>query len=308
MNINQLKLFYLAVKRKSLSSAARELNITQPAVTKGIQRFQEHYEVNLVRRNGKELALTAAGKAVYQIAEKIFEMEKMAEECLLKYRRNEKIQVCLHASESFGAYYLPIIISHFNKAYPYVKVTLDIVPNKQVIQETLNFQNDFGCISLQTKNEKLHIQEILDDQPVIIVPPEHPFAQKTSVAPVDLEGQVMIMHEEGSIFEEFIHKFREKNQIAFTMPVTLSNNEAIKRAVEGGTGIALISKYTVQDEIKTHQLVAVPLTDNPITRKFYMISHKDKFLSSPVRALMDMIIDWDATHTRANTTDIGITP
>jgi len=301
MNLNQLKLFYLAVKRKSLSSAARELNITQPAVTKGIQRIQEHYEVKLVHRMGKDIVLTVAGKAVYQLAEKIFEMEKMAEECLLKHQQKEMNQVCLHASESFGAYYLPVIISRFNKACPHVKVTVDIVPNKQVIDETLNFQNDFGCISVPINNKKLVIQEILEDRPVIIVPPGHPFVNKTAVAPHDLEGQVVIMHEEGSVFQEFIHKFKEKYNIAFSMPITLSNNEAIKRAVEGGTGIALISKHAVHEEIKNHQLVALPLTDKPIVRKFYMISHKDKFLSSSVQILMEMILRWASSHEEGTT-------
>ncbi|NNL76208.1 MAG: LysR family transcriptional regulator [Desulfobacterales bacterium] len=296
MNLNQLKLFYLAVKRKSLSSAARELNITQPAVTKGIQRIQEHYNVKLVHRTGKDIVLTSAGEAVYQHADKIFEMEKMAEECLLKYRQKKMNQVCLHASESFGAYYLPVIISFFSKAYPHVKVTVDIVPNKQVIDETLNLRNDFGSISVPITHKKLVIQEILEDQPVIIVPPEHPFVSKASVAPHDLEGQVMIMHEEGSVFQEFIHKFKQKYKITFSMPITLSNNEAIKRAVEGGTGIALISKHAVHEEIKNNQLVALPLTDNPIDRKFYMISHKDKFLSGPVQALMEMIRYWDSQN------------
>jgi DNA-binding transcriptional LysR family regulator len=301
MNLNQLKLFYLAVKRKSLSSAARELNITQPAVTKGIQRIQEHYEVKLVHRMGKDIVLTEAGKAVYQLAEKIFEMEKMAEECLLKHQQKEMNQVCLHASESFGAYYLPVIISRFNKTCPHVKVTVDIVPNKQVIDDTLNFRNDFGCISVPINNKKLVTQEILEDQPVIIVPPGHPFVNKATVAPHDLEGQVMIMHEEGSVFQEFIHKFKQQYNIAFSMPITLSNNEAIKRAVEGGTGIALISKHAVHEEIKNHQLIALPLTDKPIVRKFYMISHKDKFLSGPVQTLMEMILRWASEHEKDTT-------
>lgn len=301
MNLNQLKLFYLAVKRKSLSSAARELNITQPAVTKGIQRIQEHYEVNLIQRMGKEPVLTTAGKAVYQIAEKIFEMEKQAEECLLEHQQKKMDQVVLHASESFGAYFLPAIISRFNKAYPQVKVTVNIVPNNQVIDNTLNFMNDFGCISLPMTHKKLQVREILEDQPVIIVPPEHPFAQKKNVAPGDLEGQVMIMHEEGSVFQAFIHRFQEKNNIAFSMPITLSNNEAIKRAVESGTGIALLSKHAAREEIKNNQLKAVHLTDRPIVRKFYLISQKDKYLSDAVQSLIDMIFQWALEHTKETT-------
>jgi len=296
MNLNQLKLFYLAVKRKSLSLAAQELNITQPAVTKGIQRIQEHYNVKLVHRMGKDIVLTPAGEAVYRRADKIFEMEKMTEECLLKHQQKEMNQVCLHTSESFGAYFLPVIISRFNKAYPHVNVTVDIVPNEQVIDNTLSFHNDFGCISLPITNKKLVIQEILEEQPVIIVPPDHPFAHKTTVAPEDMQGQVMIMHEEGSVFQTFIHRFREKNNIAFSMPITLSNNEAIKRAVESGTGIALLSKHVAREEIKNNHLVAVPLSDDTIIRKFYMISHKDKYLSGAVQALMEMILFWATKH------------
>jgi len=109
------------------------------------------------------------------------------------------------------------------------------------------------------------------------------------------------MHEEGSVFQEFIHEFKQKTNIAFSMPITLSNNEAIKRAVEGGTGIALISKHAVHEEIKNHQLVALPLTGKPIDRKFYMISHKDKFLSGPVQTLMEMIRYWASSHGEGTT-------
>ena len=78
MNLNQLKIFYLSSKLGSLSAAGRELNITQPAVTKGIQRLQNYYEIKLINRFGKKMVLTDAGEALYGIAEKIFEMEKQA--------------------------------------------------------------------------------------------------------------------------------------------------------------------------------------------------------------------------------------
>ena len=82
MNLNQLKIFYLAAKKGSLSAAAESLCITQPAVTKGIQRLQEHYEIKLFNRFGKKMALTDAGEVLYGIAESIFEMENQAEESL----------------------------------------------------------------------------------------------------------------------------------------------------------------------------------------------------------------------------------
>ena len=90
MNLNQLKIFYFAAKNSSLSAAAQELFITQPAVTKGIQRLQEHYEIKFVDFVGKKLVLTDAGEVLYQIAEKIFELENQAEESIRDFQQRKR--------------------------------------------------------------------------------------------------------------------------------------------------------------------------------------------------------------------------
>lgn len=296
MNLNQLKLFYLAIKRKSLSVAAQELNITQPAVTKGIQRIQEYYEVQLVDRKGKELIMTRAGERLYKIAQRIFDLEKLAEDALLEYQQQKLKHLHIHASESFGVYYLQSIINQFNKSNPEVHVTVDILSNRQVVENTVNLQNDLGFISSFVRNKKLTIREVLRDELVIIVPPDHPFALRDRLEPQDLEGQVMIMHEEGSVFQEVIKTFMAKNGISLSMPITLSNNEAIKQAVEGKTGIAMMSRGVVGKELQAEKLAAIPVSDPPITRKFYLIHHKDKFLAKPLQDLIGMIDAWAAEY------------
>jgi DNA-binding transcriptional LysR family regulator len=296
MNLNQLKLFYLAVKRESVSRAARELNITQPAVTKGIRRIQEYYEVLLVHRMGKKLTLTEAGTTLYDISEKIFELKKLAENSLSEYQKQKLKCLCIHASESFGGYFLPSIINRFNKANPDIHVTVDILPNRQVVENTINLKNDLGFISSLVKNRKLIVREVLEDELVIIVPPGHPFAGRERLEPGDLEGEVMIMHEEGSIFQEVIKTFISESGISLSMPITLSNNEAIKRAVEGRTGIAMMSKRVVAKEIQTEKMVGIPISDPPLVRKFYLIHHREKFLSRPLMVLIDMVDQWAAAH------------
>ena len=292
MNLNQLKLFYLAVKRGSLSAAAIALNITQPAVTKGIKRMEEHYEVGLIRRFGKKPELTEAGVTLYGFADKIFELEKLAEDCLQDYQQEKRRHLHIHSSESFGAYYLPAIIKRFNETNPHIRVTVDILSNKHVVGNTLDLQNDVGFISNPVKHKKLIVREVLDDELVIIVPPDHSFRSKESLNPKELEGQVMVMHEKGSVFDEVIHRYMKENGISFSMPITLSNNEAIKRAVEAGMGIAMISRGVVNKEIQANKLAAIPLADQSIGRKFYIVYHRDKFISGPLQRLVDMIQDW----------------
>jgi len=289
MNLNQLKLFYLTTKYKNLSHAARELNITQPAVTKGIQRLQEYYEVSLFHKLGKNMKLTRAGEDLFKIATKIFELEKMADDCMSDFQKENLKHLKISASESIGAYYLPEYINQFNNVTPGARVSLGIISNQQVIENTINLRNDIGFISFPVNNKKLKTIEIIKDEIVIILNPSHPLAKLKRLKASDLEGYMIIMHEQGSYFQKMIHELLEKSNVSVTMPITFSNNEAIKKAVEGGTGIAPISKKVAAKEIESGKLIALSLTSTPLYRPFYMIHHKEKYISGPLRQFITMI-------------------
>jgi len=289
MNLNQLKLFYLSIKRRSLSAAAAELNITQPAVTKGIQRLQEYYEIRLVERVGKKLELTQAGQALYDIADSIFSLEKVTEERIRSFQVEQGQQIIIHTSESFGAYYLPAILHRFTSAHPAVNVKIDILSTEKVVETTLALQNDIGFISYPVRNAKLILQEVLEEKLVIIVAPGHRLALKVALTPNDLADESMIMHEQGSALQKAIDKITNEQDIRVSKHLEFSNNEAIKRAVAEGDGIALISEKVAAEEIRTGKLIAIPLAGPPVTRSFYMIQRKDKFISRPLADLLDVI-------------------
>ena len=298
MNLNQLKIFYFAAKYGNLTAAAQALYITQPAVTKGIQRLQEYYGMKFVNRFGKKLLLTDAGEALYGIAEKIFQLESQAEESLRDFQQRKRGHIRMQSSESFGAYYLPSIIDQFVKLYPHIRVSVNILPTEQVVNNTVNLNNDLGFISYPTEHKKLVVKEILEDTLMLIVPPGHPLARKSCLEPRDLEGQSMIMHENGSAPRRATDEFIRKHNISVSIPLELSNNEAIKKAVEGGSGIALISRKVASEEIQTGKLKAIPLSDRSMKRKFYMVYHKDKYFSEPLKSLIEMVHHWASEYTQ----------
>jgi len=298
MNINQLKIFYYAAKNGNLSSAANELFITQPAVTKGIQRLQEHYEIKFIDFVGKKLMLTDAGEVLYQIAEKIFEMEKQAEESIRDFQQRKRGQIRVLSSESFGDYYLPHIIIPFSKAYPLVRVSMNILPTEQVVEKTAGLNCDLGFISYPVEHKKLSVREVLEDKLVIITAPNHPLAHKKNLKPKDLEGQNFIMHEKGSAPRRAIEELIRKNNISIGIPLELSSNRAIKRAVEERTGIALISRKVANEEIRAERLKAINVADPSMTRKFFLIHHKDKYISESLRLMMDMVFNWTSDYAK----------
>ena len=294
MNLNQLKIFYAAVKAGNLSVAAGELCITQPAVTKSIQRLQEHYELKLIDYVGKKLLLTDAGEALFRIAEKIFDMETHAEESIRDFKERKRGHIRILASESFGDYYLPEVLIPFCKAYPLVQVSMNILPTDLVVDNTLGLKCDVGFISYAVRHEKLTVREVLKDELVIITPRRHPLRTKHILRPKDLEGQSMIMHEQGSAprraFDDFLHR----HGIRVKIPMELTSNRAIKRAVEHGLGIALISRKVAQEEIEGRRLAALSLNDSAMNRQFFLVHHKDKYISESLQRLIDMVFKWAA--------------
>ena len=296
MNLNQLKIFYLAAKKRNLSAAAAELFITQPAVTKGIQRLQEFYEMKFVDHIGKKLVLTDAGEALYEIAEKIFDLESQAEESIRDFQQRKRGHIRILSSESFGDYYLPRVIVSFSKDYPLVRISMNILPTEQVIENTATLKDDLGFISYPVEHSKLLVEEVLEDQLVIITPPDHPLVRRKRLEPRDLEGQLIVMHETGSAPRRAIEEYIRRHKISVGIPLEISSNRAIKRAVEEGIGIALISRKVANEEIETGRLAAIPLSDPAMTRKFYMVRHREKYLSEPLQRFIDMVFEWSSEY------------
>ena len=292
MNLNQLKIFYLAVKHGNLSAAGKKLNITQPAVTKGIQRLQEFYDIRLLNRFGKRLVLTDAGEALFEIAEKIFELDRLAEDCVRDFQQNERGHIRIDASESFGAYYLPSIVNPFSLDNPGLRISVNILPNEQVVENAATLKNDLGFISFAVENEKIYTREILEDRFVVIVPLSHPFAGKKALDPADLEGQSMVVHEIGSVPHQAVERLVREHKLSVSMPLELSSNRAIKKAVENGSGIALVSQKVAHEEVSQGTLAAIPLSDPSYTRKFFMVHHKDKYISRTLQSFIDIVAQW----------------
>lgn len=300
MNLNQLKIVYLVIHRGSLTAAAAELNITQPAVTKAIQRFQEHYAVRLVERSGKKWVLTAPGQALYQIADRIFKLEAQAEGCLRGFQEQGDRHLRIHASETFGGYYLPDLINRFRRRHPDITVSVDILPNERIAEKTASLDNDIGFLSYPIRRKNLIVSEVFEERLVLIVAPGHGLAHRPTLTPRELKGQSIIMHEQGSAVRNAMDKLLGRNRPPSSTYLEFSNNEAIKRAVAAGTGIALISEKVAADEIRAGKLKALRLSRPPIRRAFYMVRPRGKIISRPLRKLMDMAGQWAAEITAAH--------
>ncbi len=155
---------------------------------------------------------------------------------------------------------------------------------------------DLGFISYPLENKKIVIREILEDRLVLIVLPDHPFALSGCPSADALANQRMIVHEKGSSPYRMLKDYLRGNNIAITISLELSSNRAIKRAVEDGLGIALITRKVAETEIHTGRLIAVPLPGQDMRRRFFMACHRDKYISESLQQLITHVDSWASEY------------
>ena len=233
---------------------------------------------------------------LFRIAEKIFDLETHAEESIRDFLQRKRGRIRILSSESFGDYYLPEVMIPFCKAYPLVQLSMNILPTEQVVERTAGLNCDIGFISYPVEHEKLTVREVLEDELVIITPRRHPLRSRHTLQPRELEGQPFIMHEEGSAPRRAIEDFLQRHGVTVQVPMELSSNRAINRAVQHGIGIALVSRKVAEEEIEQRRLAAISLDDPLMKRKFYLIHHREKYISETLQRFMDMVAQWASVH------------
>ncbi len=292
MNLDNLKSFYYTAKYQSFTRAAEYLNITQPSVTRQVQDLQEKTGLILINKTGKSFVLTDAGKMLNTMAESIFETEEKIEESISDYKRQKRGNIVIDTINSFSSYYLPDFMPEFIRKFPEIKISVFAMPNESVIQATSKFENDFGIVSHRVRNSKIISREIFNEKFVLIASPETPLAKKAKVEPAELDRLPMVFFEKGSGTMDTIEHFMRRNRISFRTVCTISDSEAVKNMVRHNAGYALISRKVVEKEVLSGDLVALHIDDSLLSRKFYMIYHKDKYFSENLKSFIDIMFQW----------------
>ena len=292
MNLDNLKSFYYTAKFNSFTKAAVYLGITQPSVTRQVQDLQEKTEFALINKTGKSFVLTDAGNMLYSMAEVIFEAEVRIEEKISDYKRQKRGNIVINTINSFSSYYLPDFMPKFIEKYPEIKVSVFAMPGENVVSTTSRFENDFGIVSHKVRDPKIISHELFYEEIVLISSPDQPLAKKERIGPSMLNNLPMIFFEKDSGTMYSTESFMRMNKINFKTVCTISDSEAVKNMVMHKAGYALISKKVVEKEVTSGDLVAIHINDSFLTRKFYMIYHKDKYFSENLQSFIDIMVQW----------------
>jgi len=171
MNFNQLRIFYSVAKNNSVSLAAKELLLTQPAVSIQIHLLEEDCGVKFFNRSGKGIKITEEGNLLFSYAEKILNLSDETDEAIRQIKSLERGKVKIGSGRTIGAYYLPQLFESFTLKYPNIRIQMDIGSSQDVIERILSFRNDIGFIGTDYFNKNLVVISFTKDRLVLITPP-----------------------------------------------------------------------------------------------------------------------------------------
>ncbi|MGL5295072.1 MAG: LysR substrate-binding domain-containing protein [Aeromonas sp.] len=280
LTLQQLKVFATIARYGNLGLAANELFLSKGAVSQSLQELERQLATPLFDRIHPRLQLNNEGRLLQPVAEEL--LTRMQDiENLFRPDAEPSGQLRLGASQTIGNYLLPTLLARSKQELglpPKVTIT-----NTHLLCHALaSFELDLALIEGENHNPDLISEPWLEDEMLIVAPPDHPLADQHALSLSDLDGETWILRElQSGGREQFIQQLQPALP-NWQLGLELNTLEAVMLAVEKGLGIAFISRLAASDRLKDGRLVALTLTHR-FPRQLSLIWHKKKYHSASLR-------------------------
>jgi LysR family transcriptional regulator, low CO2-responsive transcriptional regulator len=290
VTLRQMKVFAAVARQLSFTRAARELHLTQPAVSQQIKLLEEEVGMPLFEKIGRKVQLAPAGSELLHYAVQTLELMREASESLAAMR-GLKRGVLKLAAVSTAKYFAPSLLSAFTPAYPEVTIKFDVGNREEIIKQMADNDTDLVIMGRPPRELDTVAAPFAKHPLVIIASPDHPLAARRRIPLKQLSSQQFLIREEGSGTRASMeHVFRERH-VPFRVSMEVSSNETIKQAVMAGMGLSFISAHTVGLELAAGKLVCLDIVGLPIVRDWYVMHLRDKHLSPIAAAFRTFLLD-----------------
>jgi len=266
LNLHHLRIFARVAQEGGFTRAAKSLRLSQPAVSKAVRELERQTGVPLLERAGRATRLTAAGEALYARARELFAVERSAEEELGALRGLSGGVLRVGASTTVATYLLFPYLARFRQANPRVELRVSSANTRAIARALLERRLDLALVEGPVRHPKIEVVPWREDELVVIAPPTHRFATRRSIQLRELALEPLIVREPGSGTRKVAERALAEHQLTPTVALQLGSTEAIKQAVAAGLGLAFVSRFAVEDQVKLGRIAAVRVREAALSR------------------------------------------
>lgn len=287
MTIRHLRIFVEVAETGSMSTAAKNCFISQPTVSQTIHELEKHYNVNLFERLSKKLYITPAGKQLLAYARKVLSQFDVLETNMEEYAASDQIRI--GATITVGACLLSSIINDMKDLHPLLDTYACVANTSLIERKLLNSELDVALVEGMISSPDLVSVPVVDDFLVLAMAKDHPLAAQKETYLKDLSQYDFVMREKGSGTRKLFEDYLIQNQVPYHIAWEATCLDAIKSAILYNQCISAISVRLVEHEIQNGLIHVILNSDSAWNRNFFLVYHKDKFISEPMRSLQEIM-------------------
>lgn len=274
MDIQKMLTFCTVYECGNISKASEKLFCSQPALSKQIHSLELDLGYALFERNGKKITINENGKIFYRFAKNVINDYQLLKRELFIKNNKANHEVRFGTTNFIGTYLIPPILSKFKNEYPTTPVNfiVNFLPTiTQLLEEdVINFAIVPGNNNI-LNNPSYICDAFLEDEFVLICPPNHPLTQLEEVHLDDIKDYTFLISCDQSATREFVGQILEENNIHLTNVINMDNIYTIKHGVINSLGISILSKNAIEKDESFGVLKSLKIKNKEFKRKLYIV-------------------------------------
>jgi DNA-binding transcriptional LysR family regulator len=282
--LHQLKIFLKIAECRSITKAAEELHLTQPAVSIQLKRLQDQFEIPLTEVIGRQLYITDFGQKIVEVSQKVITEAEAIKTTIDRYKGylTGRIKISV---VSTGKYVIPYFLQAFMEKYPGVEMIIDVSNKNKVIQSVEQNETDFSLVSVLPKIPVKSI-ELMENRLFLVGSKR--FSDRINTIE-DLKGVTLIFRENGSATRKAMEDYLKKKGLTSFKSMELVSNEAVKQAVNAGIGFSIMPLIGLRNELTVGSMQIFPLEGLPIITTWNLIYNQGKQMTPAQQELIHYI-------------------
>lgn len=289
ISIEQLKAFVAVAELKSFSLAAKQLFRTQSAVSVQVSNLEILLDCQLFARANKTITLTDAGEVFLSYADKVFLNLNHAAQAVADLKTKVSGRLVISTSDTTACYRMPILIQRYRRTYPEVEIIIKNATSLDTVEIIKSGGADLGVATLRNLPQGLDSRPLYQRGDCLICHPEHKLAKRRSVLLKDLEAYPMVLLDKNCASRRILDAACEQSKVNLEVSMELSSIEVVKSLVKINSGISIVPKVSVQNDVKQGLLKTLSIEDfNRKQAHIGLIYQQGRYQNSATQAFIKM--------------------
>jgi DNA-binding transcriptional LysR family regulator len=290
MHLRSVEIFCDVAQRRSFSKGARVRKISQSSASQAVGTLEKRLGTRLIDRSKRPLELTPAGQVYFEGCRELLERFRTIEDRVQAIVDRVAGPVRVAAIYSVGLMHMEQTVQRFEELYPHAKLRLEYLHPDRVYQQVLDDDADLGLVSFPRHGGDIVSIDWQEQPMVLVVPPTHVLASRGRVALAELNGEDYVGFTQDLTIRREIDRCLKRSRVAVQVVHEFDNIETIKRSIEIGSGVALLPRPTVWQEISNGTLSAVDITDAQLVRPLGIVHRRNKQLTTAVQRFIELLV------------------